>query len=44
LTNEGVVLLAEAGLAERFLLELIEQKNTRFDTVPRRWLRWRGRG
>lgn len=32
LTNEGVVLLAEAGLGERFLLELIEQKNTRFDT------------
>ena len=32
LTNEGVVLLAEAGLGERFLLELIEQKNSRFDT------------
>jgi hypothetical protein len=27
-----VVLLAEAGLGERFLLELIEQKNSRFDT------------
>lgn len=32
LTNEGVVLLAEAGLGERFLLELIDQKTSRFDT------------
>lgn len=32
LTNEGVLLLAEAGLGERFLLELIEQKTSRFDT------------
>jgi hypothetical protein len=32
LTNEGVLLLAEAGLGERFLLELIESKTSRFDT------------
>ena len=32
LTNDGVVLLAEAGLGERFLLELIDQKTSRFDT------------
>jgi hypothetical protein len=32
LTNEGVLLLAEAGLGERFLLELIENKTSRFDT------------
>lgn len=32
LTNEGVLLLAEAGLGERFLLELIEHKTSRFDT------------
>jgi hypothetical protein len=32
LTNEGVLLLAEAGLGERFLLELIEQKTSKFDT------------
>lgn len=34
LTNEGVALLVAAGYSDPFILELIYEKQTRFDTTP----------
>lgn len=34
LTNEGVVLLAEAGYSEGFIIDLIHHKQTQFDVCP----------
>jgi len=34
LTNEGVAILVRAGYSDQFILELMYQKQTRFDTSP----------
>ncbi len=34
LTNDGVAILVRAGYSDQFILELIYQKQTRFDTSP----------
>ena len=34
LTNQGIVMLSDAGYDEDFLLDLIQSRQTRFDTSP----------
>ncbi|MDX1980077.1 MAG: hypothetical protein SFV51_07405 [Bryobacteraceae bacterium] len=34
LTNEGVAMMAQAGYTERFIIEMIHRKQTRFDVSP----------
>ncbi len=34
LTNEGIVMMAQAGYTERFIVDMIHRKQTRFDVSP----------
>lgn len=34
LTNEGIVMMAQAGYTERFIVEMIHRKQTKFDVSP----------